>query len=520
MSLKNLTVGRKIGVLLATFVAGIVGYGLFSYSTLSTAKVHGPYYSRIVQGKDLIADILPPPEYIIEAYLLVLHTADMVEEPETTKADLEELIEKLQERKAEYDIRHDYWQQDLPEGAMKNKLLEDSYQPAVEFFDLVFTDFVSAVRARDAVKTNELARGPIRKAYRVHREAIDQVVAMATERNAADEAAVAALVASRTKLSVSIAAGMIIFAVVFGWYTVRLTVGPMAKAAVRLRSLAGDKLAPIAERVSKNAGSTTHEATQVSSVAEQLSANSHALSTAVEQFEASIREISTNASGAAGVAQSAVQTAREANDSIRKLGVSSAEIGDVIKVINSIAEQTNLLALNATIEAARAGEAGKGFAVVANEVKELAKATGKATEEIVGRIETIQADTDIAVNAIGRVDETINQISESQNAIAGAVEEQTAMVGEIGRNIGEVATGASEIARGITSVAEASRSTAASTDETIAAVRDLSAISHEIGTMVGSSSSTAISELESLVDEDQRTRPTATTGKYRLSQSA
>ncbi|MEM9703483.1 MAG: methyl-accepting chemotaxis protein, partial [Planctomycetota bacterium] len=218
----------------------------------------------------------------------------------------------------------------------------------------------------------------------------------------------------------------------FFWINRRFILKPLKTNAADLQT-SQKELAQVSRKMRATAEDTTRQAENASGAAEQVSSNAQNLSAAVEQFELSIREIAGNASRAAGVAKDAVEAADRTNHTITRLGESSREIGDVIKVIHSIAEQTNLLALNATIEAARAGEAGKGFAVVANEVKELAKETGKATEDIVARVETIQADTGGAIEAIGQVGEIIGRINESQNAIAGAVEEQTAMTAEISR---------------------------------------------------------------------------------------
>ena len=250
-------------------------------------------------------------------------------------------------------------------------------------------------------------------------------------------------------------------------YISRGVVKEVKKSAFSLQTMAAVDLREVTTLMKRNSDDTTHQATVASGAAEQVSANAQSLETAVQEFNASIKEISGNASAAAEVARQAVDAANESNDTVVKLGQSSEEIGNVVKAINSIAEQTNLLALNATIEAARAGEAGKGFAVVANEVKELAKQTSTATEDIISKIDTIQNDALQAGEALGRVSSVIGEINESQNAIATAVEEQSAMTGEISRNIGEVATGSQEIAKSISAVAEAAESTNSATSETI-----------------------------------------------------
>lgn len=251
-----------------------------------------------------------------------------------------------------------------------------------------------------------------------------------------------------------------------------------------------EELTAVSTEMSASAEETATQANVVSAAAEQVSKNVQTVATGVEEMGASIREIAGNANQAAKVAQEAVKVAETTNSTIAKLGESSSEIGKVIKVITSIAEQTNLLALNATIEAARAGEAGKGFAVVANEVKELAKETAKATEEIGQKIEAIQHDTRGAVDAIQNIGRVIGQINDISNTIASAVEEQTATTNEISRNVAEAAKGSSEIAQNITSVAKAAQSTTQGASNTQQAASELSRMAAELQELVASSEQT------------------------------
>ena len=243
---------------------------------------------------------------------------------------------------------------------------------------------------------------------------------------------------------------------------------------------AAEELTAVSTQMASNAEETSAQVNVVSAASEQVSKNVLTVSTGVEEMNSAIREIAKNATEAARVAQQAVSTADSANVSISKLGESSIEIGKVIKVITSIAEQTNLLALNATIEAARAGEAGKGFAVVANEVKELAKDTARATEDISRKIETIQADTNVAIDSIQEISQVIAQINDISTTIAGAVEEQTATATEMGRNVNEAAKGTAEIAENITSVAQAAQNTSQGATNSQQAASELSRMASDL----------------------------------------
>ncbi len=250
-------------------------------------------------------------------------------------------------------------------------------------------------------------------------------------------------------------------------------------------SAASEELSGVSQQMSTFAEETWVQASTVSTASEQVSQTVATVAAGTEEMSASIREIAKNAAEAARVAGAAVAVAASTNATVAKLGESSGEVGKVIKVITSIAQQTKLLALNATIEAARAGEAGKGFAVVANEVKELAKETAKATEDISQKIEAIQADTRGAVTAIGQISSIINQINDIQNTIASAVEEQTATTNEMSRNVAEGARITGQIAQNVTGVAKAARDTSGGAGKALQSAQSLAAMAQDLEKLVG-----------------------------------
>ncbi len=224
-------------------------------------------------------------------------------------------------------------------------------------------------------------------------------------------------------------------------------------------SSSSTELSAISEQMTQSANQTSSRATSVAAASEKMSSNMSSVATAsehastnvsmvasaAEEMTATVKEIAQNSATASSITAEAVAQAKSASDKVNQLGTAASEISKVTEVITEISEQTNLLALNATIEAARAGEAGKGFAVVANEIKELAKQTAAATQEIKTKIGGVQDSTTLTVAEIKQISKVINEVNDIVATIATAVEEQAVATQEIAGNVTQASQGIGEV---------------------------------------------------------------------------
>jgi methyl-accepting chemotaxis protein len=519
----DLSIKAKIMMLIAFFTAGVGLLMAGFMSTLQVVRIGGANYDAIVDSKDIIADVLPPPMYLIEARLVALRMLEA--------DDLGPLVEKGNKLKQEYLDRWQYWRGKVVPPEIARALLEDSDAAARRFFDIRDQKFIPALRAGKLEVAKAILMNELTPVFDQHLSHVNRVVELSAARVGEVEQSTRQLVDRRILLLMLLGVAVVLPVFFFGRtahqaimnplrgsmevfrafanrnFTVRFEgstngeMGEIAQAVNQagttiqdaLRVIAGhaqslatasDQLRLVAEQMSANAEETAAQANVVSAASEQVMNSVKTVAVSAEQMNGSIRDIAGNTNQAVTVTNDAVRIAESANGAVMRLGDSSNEIGKVTKVINSIAEQTNLLALNATIEAARAGEAGKGFAVVANEVKELAKETAKATQDIARKIEIIQNDTGGAVGAIGEIRAAINRVNTIQSTVAAAIQQQATTTSDIEKNVNHGARGTEEITANIAGVAQAARSTSAGASDTQRAASELARMASELRKVV------------------------------------
>ena len=259
---------------------------------------------------------------------------------------------------------------------------------------------------------------------------------------------------------------------------------------------ASEQIAASVEQISAGAELNSESINSIAQSSRDMSASVGSVAAAVKEINISLNEVSSNCERSIVITDNAGLMASETSDIIERLSNSSKQIGNIVNVINDIAEQTKMLALNAAIEAAGAGEAGRGFAVVANEVKELARQTAEATDEIGLRIEDMQVNMAAAVKAVGTITGVIGEITDITSTIASAVTEQSSSTGEISRSVVLSAEKVNAITQGITEVAENAAQSARIIDETSRGLQDIAKSVNELSFSASNASDSTVSASE------------------------
>lgn len=260
-------------------------------------------------------------------------------------------------------------------------------------------------------------------------------------------------------------------------------VGQITTAAHQLEDSSGQSRTET-ERALSAASRASTDAAEVARSIGRANESVSGISSSLEQLDTTIASIADHAERGADVAGEAVERAGSADSLVNQLSTSSSRIGEVVKVINAIAQQTNLLSLNATIEAARAGEAGKGFSVVAHEVKELAKETAAATEEIASQIEAIQNDAKETATAIADIGGVIARIHDLQQEIAAAVEGQRVSTSSISGSFRDIVSETAAAAQAASKVVEDSNEVQAVVGQTLGVASDVASTAQSLSHLV------------------------------------
>ena len=218
----NLKIRTKLIILVSLFVLGFIGFGFIAINTIDIVKVNGAIYKNIIQGKDLMADILPPPEYIIETYLSAMQLLG-----ETDKTKIEEMIKTLKSLKKDYQDRHDYWIKELEDSSIKTALIVDSYEPAIDFFHILDQEFLPAINSGNYEKAKELAYGSLKSKYQEHRSMIDKLVIMANSWCTESETEAESIIQDRNVALVSLGFTIIGICFIFALFLIQSITRPL-----------------------------------------------------------------------------------------------------------------------------------------------------------------------------------------------------------------------------------------------------------------------------------------------------
>jgi methyl-accepting chemotaxis protein WspA len=515
------TLRSKFLLLIGVLTLGFAIFGGWSFYVLQELRVNGPVYDRIIQGKDLIADILPPPEYIIESYLVVLQLSEVHATGDEQYAP--ELVATLRRLKAEYDIRHEFWITEVLSTALREELLIHSYAPAVKFYDAAFNRLLPALEIGDKQEIAGIL-ADLGALYQTHRLAIDEVVAMTHQRNADDEAAAYKKIEiakwSLLAIFVTFVCVALGFTRVISSRLLRQLGGEPSFAAqianevkdgnlaqqivlpaddtssvlYALKSML-DRLSLLVGQVHKSViqvGTSTLEinatfkeqqatASEIAATTSEVGATSMEISANSKELVRLMSDVSTVAAHSAALASNGQESLSRMEETMRhvmaaagninaKLGVlneKAGKISQMVTTITDVADQTNLLSLNAAIEAENAGEHGRGFAVVATEIRRLADQTATATYDIEQMVKAIQSAVSAGIMGLEKFSEEVRSGLQDVQQVGGQLTQVIEQVQTLAPRFDRVSAGMQAQSTGAEQISQSLAELSASASQTV-----------------------------------------------------
>lgn len=421
--INSLKVRTKLTILTSILILGMIIYGLLSTATLQKLAINGPYYKQIMLSQELIADILPPPSYIIEAFLLSYQEVD-----ETNPTDLQRLLKRSEELRNQYEERHAYWDSALSEGQIRRVFFHESYSPAKEFFRIWENQFLPAIKEGNKEKALQIVKGPLKEQYDRNRLKIDEVVQLARQYNATLEKTIQDL-GQRLQTYSNLS-----------WLGTILT-------GILLASLISFSITSRLREVLKKIASSSKEIDsrmklQSKSIQQQLT-TVHETSSSMDEMNKTFKRTETLASEASNVSKNSLKVSEEGNSLIKKmlegliehkdkvlslvqhilrLSEITKQIHNIASITSNITNQTNILALNAAVQAAQVKQQSEGFTVIANEIRKLAEEGKKFLSHISVLVDNIEEAMKSTVSIAEEGNKTVQDcIKHAQSAVDALV---------------------------------------------------------------------------------------------------
>ena len=505
----------------ALAVAMAIGVAVFSVALLLLlrhVRVGGPVYLAIIEGANLVADTVPPPLALTDAYLNCTQAVSA-----DTPEKLTKLISEGSTISELYRQRLAFWSTTLGDGEVKRLLLTEIDAPAQEFFKVRDDKYLPAVKKQDWEAASQLMFGTLTDLYVKQRTGVDKLVEELSAANTQREQSAANL--SRWSERSTIVLGSLLI-LLLGSFSILLArsigrrlagtvevldamaagdtsrrlpetghdeiahlsrsvnrtvdslAGVVAGIIAKSQELAdaGERLSMASELLGDQAGRTRSGSGAASEDADQVSQRVGEVAASTEEMRATIGEIAGRITQLATMVDDTTHKAESTKELMAKLDASSLDIAKVAALIGRLADQTNLLALNASIEGAGAGTAGRGFLVVAEEVKALAQRSASASTEVAGQVKRIRQDAQAAGDAIASIRTTVIKVNELQQEVAAAMTESAATTDEIAGRIQDVADRSRTIASTVRGVNGTASETTAAADEVRGAASDIKAI--------------------------------------------